>query len=318
MQCDLVIINHGSCREALTAIRSARHHLGPALADICVVENGTGEADQFRTHRDAGRRINLIEYRENRGFASGVNAGVGWSLERSRHRRPVLVMNPDAYLVDGRWASFVTWVVGNVGIAAPRVLTPGGDVQASVYGEPAEHGPWMEALGIQRWVKSLGISRTMPDHRTDVVAVQGSCFMISPRAWKEVGPFDERFFLYHEEVDWCLRARARGFVNIYDPTVSIVHAGGVDVPPGREVLYYTGAVTLIRKHCGEAAAVRLAARLKVASRLGALLARDPARRAGLRELGACLSRPDSPQLEMRAEDGMPWSLRARETPEKNP
>lgn len=277
MMTDLIIVNYASFEGTMNAIRSARHHLSAALGDVLVVENGTGEEDAFRK-----KRIEVLAFAENRGFAAGVNAGVGCLMERSRFRRPVMVLNPDAYLLDGAWVSFVTWVVGHVGVAAPRVLSPNGDVQASVYGAPTEHGPWMEALGVQRWARALGYGRKMPEDRTEVDAVQGSCFIVSPRAWKEVGPFDERFFLYHEEVDWCLRARDLGFVNIYDPMVSIMHEGGVDVPPGREERYFRGVADLVEKRRGLAAAARLRSRIRLAARVGSWLASDPDRREGLR------------------------------------
>jgi GT2 family glycosyltransferase len=277
MSCDLVIVNFGSADEALNAIRSVRHHLRPMLGRVIVVENGTGEADRFRS---AGCEV--IAFGENRGFAAAVNAGIEKSLRSRNPARQVMILNPDAYLVDGPWLRFISWILPPVAAGGPRVYSPDGAVQSSIYGEPDPRRALFEAVGVQRLARRLGIRREMPIDRAEVDAVQGSCIIFSTHAWKDVGPFDENFFVYHEETDWCLRARDRGYEIVYDPSVGIVHSGGIEVPPGRESIYYAGLARLVTKRRGEAEGGRFRSRLCAALHAGSFFAADPVRRAGLR------------------------------------
>ncbi len=282
MLVDLVLVNFHSATEAREAIRSARHELHPVLNRIIVVENGSGEADRF-----AGSGAEVLVFAENRGFAAGVNAGVARSLAPPRGTRragATLVLNPDAWLEAGSWLAAIGAISPDVAALGPAVVSPDGTLQSSVYTEPRPSRVLMESLGVQRFARLLGIRRIMPGTRTEVDAVQGSCIFINHRAWRMIGPFDEDFFLYHEELDWCLRARDAGFSVLYEPAVRVVHGGGVDVPAGRELVYYRGALRLVEKRRGLAEASRLRRHLRRSALLGAMLAGNRERSRGLRRL----------------------------------
>lgn len=280
MLVDLVLVNHHGAAEARDAIRSARHELHPLLRRIIVVENGSGQAAEF-----AGDRVEIIALSTNIGFAAGVNVGMARSLRPGpdgRSAEATLVLNPDATLSAGPWIAAVGALAPDVAALGPAVLSPDGTLQSSVYSEPRSSRVVMESLGVQRFLRGLGVRRVMPSSRAEVDAVQGSCLLIRHRAWREVGPFDEGFFLYHEELDWCLRARDAGYAILYEPSVSITHAGGVDVPAGRELVYYRGALRLVEKRRGPEEAARLKRHLRRSALLGSLLAGDRERARGLR------------------------------------
>ncbi len=283
MACDVVIVNHGSAEDTRNAVKSVRHQLRPLLGRVIVVENGTGEAERFDD-----LDVEVVDLAENVGFAAAVNEGLKRSIRHRRPPRHVMLLNPDAYLLDGPWIRFFTWLAPPVAAAGPRVLSLDGRVQSSIYAEPRPSRIALEALGVQRMMGRFGLARPMPTERREVETLQGSCLVVSLKAWKEVGPFDEAFFLYHEETEWCLRARDHGFINIYDPTVAVVHAGGTEVPAGREELYYRSALRLVARRRGDPAAARLKRWLVPAARCGAIVASDPARRRGLRQLAAGL------------------------------
>lgn len=283
MRIGLVVVNHASASDALVAINSARHALEGILSRVIVVENGTGEAAQFRE-----RGLDVIDLGENRGFAAGVNAGVEWLWHGLPAIESALILNPDAYLLDGPWLAWTANPGGRIAAKGPCILTGAGDVQSSCYREPDPDRMVLEAMGVHRLAGRFGWRRRMPPRRAEAASVQGSCMMLTRAAWKEVGAFDEGFFLYHEETDWCLRARDRGFEVIYDPSVSVIHEKGECVPAGREMVYYRSTVRLIEKRQGRNAAERLRARLRRAARLAAFFTSDDARRRGLGEVAAKL------------------------------
>lgn len=294
MSVGLVLVNHGTAEASLNAIRSARHHLAPILERIVVVENGTGERERF---------LNLgcetIDFPENRGFAVAVNAAMERLGRGVRRPKRALLLNPDAWLLDGPWLGFFSWMVAAVGAAGPAILMPSGRRQASSYSAPGRFGPILELLGAQRLARALGLERAMPETRLEVEALQGSCLAISMAAWKDVGPFDESFFLYHEETDWCLRARDRGYLIVYDPAVKAVHEGGVDLPAGREAVYFRGLLRLVEKRSGAPAAALMRRRLALASRVAARLPWNRSRGEGLRALRRELIAPPAPTVECR-------------------
>lgn len=284
MLVDLVLVNYRSAAEARDAIRSARHELHPILRRVLVIENGSGEAAGF-----AGAGAEVVALRDNLGFAAAVNIGMDLSLQvdsSGRRAGAALILNPDATLDPGPWLAAVGALAPDVAAIGPAVRSPDGVLQASVYGEPRATRMILEPLGVQRLLRLAGFRRPMPAVRSEVEAAQGSCLLVNHRAWIEVGPFDERFFLYHEEVDWCLRARDAGYQVLYEPSVSITHAGGVDVPPGRELVYYRGAVRLVENRRGPVEASRLRARLRRAALLGSILPGDRERARGLRRVAS--------------------------------
>lgn len=282
MLVDLVLVNHRSAAEARDAIRAARHELHPILRRVIVVENGSGEAGSFE-----GTGAEVVVLAENVGFAAGVNIGMARSLRADSSGRRAgasLLLNPDATLDPGPWLAAVGALAPDVAALGPSVRTPDGVLQASIYGEPRSSRMVLEPLGVQRLLRLAGFRRSMPAVRSEVEAAQGSCLLVNHRAWVEVGPFDEGFFLYHEEVDWCLRARDAGFHVLYEPSVSITHAGGVDVPPGRELVYYRGALRLVENRRGPVEAARFRTSLRRAALLGSFLPGDRARSRGLRRV----------------------------------
>jgi GT2 family glycosyltransferase len=76
---------------------------------------------------------------------------------------------------------------------------------------------------LSRWV----IAPPVPKSTVEVDWISGSCMLIRRAALEEVGLFDERFFLYYEEVDLCRRTREAGWSIYWVPEATIVHVGGL-------------------------------------------------------------------------------------------
>ncbi len=110
------------------------------------------------------------------------------------------------------------------------------------------------------------------DERT-VDAATGACLFLRRAALADVGPFDERFFVYYEETDWLIRAKRRGWRTVYTPAVEAVHASAGSSPGGRarpSLLLLESQHRYAEKHFGHATSALLR---------GALLGIDTARLA---------------------------------------
>jgi len=174
--------------------------------------------------------VRIIRNSANLGFTKPVNQ----MLAEARGDF-FLLLNPDILLIEDVFSPMLEWMRENeqVGVAIPKVLNADGSFQKQCRrGEarPAEVFGYFFRLGklfprnralngyLQSWLPE--------DEIAEVKAVSGSCMFIRRAAWQDVGAFDERFFAYQEDSDYCLRARKAGWKVMYVPIASIVHYGG--------------------------------------------------------------------------------------------
>ncbi len=190
----VVVLDQGRPDDTAEAVASA---VDPSLAPrLLVVENGPGPEPALPPG------VELIRLSENRGYASGMNAGVAHLRSAGCDR--FLLLNNDAVLEPGCLRRLAE-ALEDPGLAAvgPVVLRrEDGRVESrGVRFDPrwgrqrlSGHGEWPEARE--------GIA--------DAEVVSGAVWMLSRAAWERVGPLEESYFFSFEEVDWCLRARGAG------------------------------------------------------------------------------------------------------------
>lgn len=204
----------------------ARSYAGGVEAIVVDNAPGDGSAEMVRQRFPEAR---LIASPQNRGFAAGCNVGTAAAAGDS-----MLLLNPDAELMPGALGALADYLERHLeaGGAGPRTLDAAGAVQPSRRRFPTLATAFLESTIIQshlpglphfRWYYCLDVPETReqaPDWLT------GACLLLRRRALEEVGPLDERFFLYFEEADWFLRARGAGWRAGYAPSAAVVHHGG--------------------------------------------------------------------------------------------
>ncbi len=195
--------------------------------DTLVVDNGStdGTPDVVRELYPA---VRVIES-ENLGLAAGWNRGIG--LAGSEH---VLLLNADAWLEAGALAALVETADRHprAGAIGPRLLNGDGSLQRSVRGFPTLWRLSTEYLYLRKLApRSRALNAFYGagfDHASErtVEWVMGACFLLRRTAYEDVGPFDERYFLFSEEVDWMRRAAESGWSVVFTPAARCVHIGG--------------------------------------------------------------------------------------------
>lgn len=220
----LVTFNSASVlTSCLTAIPSACRDVSYRLV---IVDNGSTDhtCDVVAEHAPDAE---FVATGRNPGYAAAVNLGTRGAPGA------VLVLNPDTELQPGSVGSLMDALDdAQCGIAVPRVLGPDGAIDRSLRREPTLLRAMGEAvLGGTRagHVSVLGevvmnSSEYASPHRTDWAL--GAAMLISRRCLDSTGPWDESFFLYSEETDFCLRARDAGFATQFVPNAEVVHLGG--------------------------------------------------------------------------------------------
>jgi N-acetylglucosaminyl-diphospho-decaprenol L-rhamnosyltransferase len=192
---------------------------GSTHVQVVVVDNGStdGTIELVRARTDC----QLIES-TNVGYAGGINRAVAAGDPSA----PILILNPDITL---RAMSIVRLLdaltAPGVGIIAPRVESPDGSLYRSLRREPT----LARAIGLNRTRLSVFSEYVDDPAAYDTAHVAdwalGAALLVSRSCWNSVGEWDESYFLYSEETDFCLKARDLGFVTRYEPSAVVMHVG---------------------------------------------------------------------------------------------
>jgi GT2 family glycosyltransferase len=203
--------------------------------DVVVVDNRSEDGSEERI-RDAIRArfanfASLIASPENGGFAYGNNLGIRPALESASPPDYFMLLNPDTEALPGcleRLLGFMD-ATPSAGIAGTRIESGNGVVQHSAFRFPSVAGELERGMSLgvlskllERWVEAPPI-RT-ETHQTDWVS--GAAMIIRREVLESIGLMDEAYFLYYEEVDFCLRAHRAGWSCWYVPEAGVIHRAG--------------------------------------------------------------------------------------------
>jgi len=209
----LVTITHNSARHLPAFLRSAQRHLPGAR--VVVVDSGS-EDDSAAIARAAGATV--IELEENVGFGRANNIGVAEVSE------PVTVLvNPDVELLD---SSLGDLVPGEDELLAPLVLSPDGSRQDTAQAEPATPAALAIALvppaAMPAPLRHAACPWTANSPRRVGWAV-ACCVLARTSTLRRLGPFDERIFMYGEDLELGLRASDAGIGTWFRPDARVLH-----------------------------------------------------------------------------------------------
>ncbi len=225
----VVIVNYKVphlLRECLLSLRASRFDGG---VELIVVDNNSGDRSHAMVESEFPE-VTWIGLKSNIGFGKACNVGA-----RRARGDYVLLLNPDTVIGEETLAASVAFMRENpsAGILGPKTLNPDGTLQVSCRrGFPTPLVAFYRMVGLSKLFphsKRFGrynLTYMDPDMPAVVDAVSGS-FMLLPRTvYTEVGGFDERFFMYGEDLDLCRRVQEHGYEVWYYPRTQIVHFKG--------------------------------------------------------------------------------------------
>lgn len=200
-------------------------HFAPADCEIIIVDSGSKDntvkkIKQYLSKSPKRNKVKLIESKENIGFGRGNNLAV----KRSKGRY-LFFLNPDTELKSSLnvLTSFYQHTK-DAGVVAPKLVMGDGRVQPSVKNLPTVRGAFKEyVLGIKH---SYSEYTPVTDQVLEVESVYGAAMLVSREVFNRVHGFNEKFFLYYEDVDFCKRVRKLGKKIYYHPGVEIMHLVG--------------------------------------------------------------------------------------------
>jgi len=245
----VVVVAYNSAGMIARLLDSVPAALAGTSADIVIVDNGSVDGTAELVERLGYRVVRA----PNLGFAAGINRGVRELPDAAA----ILVLNPDVQLRPGAVPPLLAALeLPGTGVVAPRVLEEDGSLSRSLRRRPS--------LG-----RATGLNRTGLPFLSEYLVREeeyagprvvdwalGAVLLFSRECFDRLGGWDESFFLYSEETDFCLRAADVGLATRYEPASVAVHTGGGSGRNDRtHVMQIVNRVRLYRRRTGRWAAV---------------------------------------------------------------
>jgi len=224
----IVIVSFNTRELTRQCLEKVEKHAAAIPHEVFVIDNASadGSADMVASEFPG---VHLIRMAENKGFAGGNIPG----MKRARGRY-VLLLNSDAFLAAGVLENTLSYLDRNpkIGILGCKLTNPDGSMQPSARMLPSPLNKILHITGLAaRFPKSKFLGRvdyTWWDHSEPRIVgwVVGAFFMIRRETMQDIGFLDDRYFLYFEEIDYCLTARRAGWDVVFYPYAKVVHLGG--------------------------------------------------------------------------------------------
>jgi GT2 family glycosyltransferase len=229
MKLSIIIVNFETKRLLQDCLRSIYAGANGTPFDIWVVDNNSRD-NSVSMVKAQFPAVRVVENKENVGFSRANNTVITRSSSDY-----VLLLNPDTLIIGDAIERMVKFMNEHprVGIAGCKVLNRDGTLQLACRRSiPTPGVAFYRLSGLSRLFprsRTLGkynLTYESPEEMREVDAVSGAFLMIRRQVVQDIGLLDERFFMYGEELDWCLRARRAGWSIMYYPAAQIVHYKG--------------------------------------------------------------------------------------------
>jgi GT2 family glycosyltransferase len=216
-----------------------------------VVDNASGDGTAEMVAREFPD-VELTRLEENRGFAAASNLAI-----RAGRAPGILLLNPDTRVTPGALDTLLEVLDRRpeVGICGPRLERPDGSFDHAArrsFPTPVSALGHFTGLGRRLERGALAAYRAPGVSSGPIDAVNGACMLIRRSALDEVGPFDEGYWMYMEDLDLCYRFAEAGWVTWYEPAATIIHVkAGTSGPirgPRLNYAFHYGMYRFYRAH----------------------------------------------------------------------
>jgi len=212
--------------QTLNSILKASHNL---KVEILIVDNRSSDGSPEMV-KNKFPKVHLIENNVNLGFAVANNQAL-----KKVNGRYVLLINPDTIVQEDTLTTMIEFFSENpeAGAAGCKILNADGSLQLACRRSfPTPFVAFSKIIGLSRlfprsrWFGKYNLTYLDPDGIASVDAVSGSFIFFRREILDSVGYFDESFFMYGEDLDWCYRIKKAGWQIYYVPKTQIIHYKG--------------------------------------------------------------------------------------------
>lgn len=225
----VVILNFNGYKNTIECIQSLNKIVLPSNIEkeIVIIDNASSDGS-FEKIQEKFPKITVIQNKENLGFTGGCNVGIEYSIENNADF--VLLLNNDTIVDKNLVQNLISSVEDGVGGVVPKIYFEKGYEFHKKYkvqdlGKVIWYAggliDWKNLIGKNEGVDQVDVGQF--DERRQVSLATGCCLLISAKVIKEVGMFNENYFLYYEDADLSERILRKGFKIIYEPKAVVWH-----------------------------------------------------------------------------------------------
>lgn len=233
-----IILNYRTAEMTLKSAAAALDAMQGIEGEVVIVDNDSGDGSfdvidgAIARHGWDRNRISVVQTEHNGGFGAGNNFGIQRGLSNGARPDFVYLLNSDAFPERGAIRALLDHLRAHpdAGMAGSYIHGPDGDPHCTAFRYPTMASEFEGAIHtgfVSRLLKNATVPLPIPREPTNVDWVAGASVLMRGTMLAQVGLFDERFFLYFEETDLCLRAKRQGWRVIYVPSSSVIHIGSV-------------------------------------------------------------------------------------------
>jgi GT2 family glycosyltransferase len=220
-----IILSYNTKDLTESAIKSVISDKSEIKNEIIAVDNGStdGSVTMLEKYKKTGL-IKLILNKVNNGFAKANNQGISQAL--GRH---ILLLNSDTKVKEKAIEYLVNFAdkTQEAGVVGARLLNSNGSLQQSCTTFPSLSNEFKRYFLNQS--KKFDEYTPKGSHPTKVESLSGAAFLITKKALEKIGKFDEKYFFYYEDIDYCKRVHDGGLGVYYLPKAVIVHYAGSSI-----------------------------------------------------------------------------------------
>lgn len=227
MKVAIIVLNYNGLDNTLDCLDSLRRlNSNSNKIETIVVDNDSsdGSAQALQKLKD----IELIINNKNLGYSGGNNVGIKKALQRGADA--ILVLNNDT-IVDGDLINNLTKALKVADIVCPKIyFAPNFEYHKQRYKKndigkviwyAGGHIDWANILGIHDGVDEVDRGQFSKTKEIDLAT--GAAIMVKKKVFEKIGSFDEKYFLYLEDMDFCVRAKKAAFRIIFEPKAILWH-----------------------------------------------------------------------------------------------
>lgn len=234
-----ILLNFRTPAMTLRAAEAALADLHGQGGELVIVDNASGDGSYEMIAQEVAARgwgegglVRVIASPVNGGFGAGNNIGLRMGMSDGRTPDYFYILNSDAFPDAGCVAALLEHLESHprAGIACSHIRGEDGVVHTTAFRFPSIAGELVDAARlsvIERLLPNASVPMPQPQTTHQVDWSAGASMMLRATMLREIGTFDETFFLYFEETDLCLRAARAGWTCWYIPDSRVVHIGSV-------------------------------------------------------------------------------------------
>ena len=245
-------------RQCLASVDAGR---GGLALEVIVVDSASSDGTTAMV-MDEFPWVKMLPQQENVGFSRGNNLGLVGATAPY-----LLLLNPDTQVLGDALPEMVSYLDQhpNVGVLGPQLLYPNGEVQSSRRRFPTLltgffESTWLQPLAPRALLRHYYVQDHPDDVTIEVDWVMGACLMVRRGAFQAVGPLDEGYFMYSEEIEWQRRIKGAGWKVVYHPAAQVIHHEGKSseqVVAQRHIFFQRSKLRYFRQYHGRMPALAL-------------------------------------------------------------